>query len=138
MKALDSIWEISVKMGADLVAYGAKYFGAVNSSGILTGRKELVDAARSNSFIGFEANRARSFSRPMKLDRQEIVAVYAALRDWLTMNHADRFASYDARMDILRAGLRRVDGVEAVDPEQWPYRRSDGAFSFEGAPLFNA
>ena len=127
-----------VKMGADLVAYGAKYFGAVNSSGILTGRKELVDAARSNSFIGFEANRARSFSRPMKLDRQEIVAVYAALRDWLTMNHEDRFASYDARMDILRAGLRGVDGVEAVDPEQWPYRRSDGAFSFEGAPLFNA
>ena len=37
-----------VKMGADLVAYGAKYFGSVNSSGILTGKKDLVMAARMN------------------------------------------------------------------------------------------
>jgi seryl-tRNA(Sec) selenium transferase len=41
-----------VKMGADLVAYGAKYFGSVNSSGMLTGRKELIEIARTHSLIG--------------------------------------------------------------------------------------
>ena len=114
------------KMGADLVAYGAKYFGAVNSSGMLTGKRELVEAARMNSFIGFESTSVRSFARTMKLDRQEVVAVYAALRDWLTMNHEDRFASYEARMDTLRSDLSGVDGIDVLDPEQWPQRWADG------------
>ena len=104
-----------VKMGADLVAYGAKYFGAVNSSGMLTGRKELVEAARMHSFIGFEAEGIRSFGRPMKLDRQEVVAVYAALREWLTMNHEDRIASYESRIDTLRRGLDGAPGIEIAD-----------------------
>ena len=94
-----------VKMGADLVAYGAKYFGAVNSSGMLTGKADLVAAARMNSFIGFEDTPLRTFSRPMKVDRQEIVAVYGALREWLTMNHEDRFAAYEVRISALRSDL---------------------------------
>ncbi len=100
-----------VKMGADLVAYGAKYFGAVNSSGILTGREDLVNVARSHSFIGFEASPVRSFGRPMKVDRQEVIAVYGALRAWLTMNHEDRIAEYEVRTERLRARLADIDGV---------------------------
>lgn len=104
-----------VKMGADLVCYGAKYFGAVNSSGVLTGKREYVEAARLNSFIGFESTPLRNFARTMKLDRQEVVAVYAALREWLTMNHEDRFAGYEVRIATLRRGLRGIRGVELVD-----------------------
>ena len=110
-----------VKMGADLVAYGAKYFGAVNSSGLLTGRKDLLDVARRHSFIGFEATDSRSFGRPMKVDRQEVVAVYAALREWLSMNHEDRFAVYETRVAGLREGLRGVANIELIDfPEDGP------------------
>lgn len=110
-----------VKMGADLVAYGAKYFGAVNSSGMLTGRKDLVRVARKHSFIGFEAEKIRSFGRPMKLDRQEIIAVYAALREWLTMNHEDRFAAYEQRISFLRQSLRGIPGIQLQDyPDQGP------------------
>ncbi|HJO82001.1 MAG TPA: hypothetical protein QF520_06325 [SAR202 cluster bacterium] len=104
-----------VKMGADLVAYGAKYFGAVNSSGMLTGRKDLVDIARTHSFIGFEDSGLRSFGRPMKVDRQEVVAVYGALHEWLTMNHEDRFAAYEIRISSLRSDLAGIDGVKLSD-----------------------
>ena len=97
------------------MAYGAKYFGAVNSSGILTGRKDLVSVARSHSFIGFEDSPVRSFGRPMKVDRQEVVAVYGALREWLTMNHEDRFASYEARIDTMRNELPQFEGVTFSD-----------------------
>ena len=100
-----------VKMGADLVAYGAKYFGSVNSSGILTGRKDLIEAARMNSFIGFEQSDISNFARPMKLDRQEVVAVYAALRAWLTMNHEDRFAAYEVRITTLHSDLSGLPNV---------------------------
>ena len=110
-----------VKMGADLVAYGAKYFGAVNSSGMLTGRADLVEAARMNSFIGFEDSPLRTFARPMKVDRQEVIAVYAALREWLTMNHEDRFAAYEARISTLRAHLSGIPNIRLTNfPEQGP------------------
>ena len=110
-----------VKMGADLVAYGAKYFGAVNSSGLLTGRRDLLDVARKHSFIGFEATESRAFGRPMKVDRQEVVAVYGALREWLSMNHEDRFAAYEVRISNLRDDLRDLEHVELLDsPEEGP------------------
>ena len=104
-----------VKMGADLVAYGAKYFGAVNSSGILTGASDLVEVARSHSFVGFEASPIRSFGRPMKVDRQEVVAVYGALRAWLTMNHEDRIAGYEARVAAMKPMLADIDGISFED-----------------------
>ena len=110
-----------VKMGADLVAYGAKYFGSVSSSGILTGRKDLVDSAMSQSFANFETSPLRTFGRPMKLDRQEIVAVYAALREWLSMNHEDRFDLYESRISNLRSELAGISCIEMSDyPDQGP------------------
>ena len=101
-----------VKMGADLVAYGAKYFGAVNSSGILTGRADLVDISRKHSFIGFESSGSDSFGRPMKVDRQEVVGVYAALREWLTTNHEDRFETYEKRIAALKTDLEAIPHIE--------------------------
>ncbi len=110
------------KMGADLVAYGAKYFGAVNSSGMLTGRKDLVEVARKHSSIGFESDGIRSFGRPMKIDRQEVIAVYAALREWLTMNHEDRFAAYEARIATLSADLGGIPNIRMRGyPDDGPF-----------------
>lgn len=99
-------------MGADLVCIGAKYFGAPNSSGILCGRKDLVHAAALQSFIGFESNSFRGIGRPMKLDRQEIIAVVVALREWLAMDHGARFAGYERRVRALQKGLECVPHVE--------------------------
>jgi uncharacterized pyridoxal phosphate-dependent enzyme len=92
-------------MGADLVGYGAKYFGAPNSTGVLCGRADLVQAAARHGFIGFEASSHRSFGRPMKLDRQEIVAVVVALRQWMTMDHEARFEGYARRVQRLQEVL---------------------------------
>jgi uncharacterized pyridoxal phosphate-dependent enzyme len=100
------------RMGADLVGYGAKYFGAPNSTGVLCGRKDLVEAAMLHGFIGFEATANRAFGRPLKLDRQEIVAVVAALREWMTMDHGARFESYARRVHHLQEGLAGLPHVE--------------------------
>jgi D-glucosaminate-6-phosphate ammonia-lyase len=106
-------------MGADLVGFGAKYFGAPNSSGILCGRRDLVQAASLHGFIGFEASPYRAFGRPMKLDRQEIVAVVVALQGWLTMDHAARFASYEKRAASLHGALKGVPNLE-ITPDGCP------------------
>jgi seryl-tRNA(Sec) selenium transferase len=95
-------------MGADLVCYGAKYFGAYNSTGILCGRKELVDAAFLHCFVGFESTAVRSLGRPMKVDRQEVIAVVCALREWVSMDHAVRLQEHERKIQVLRQALEGV------------------------------
>ena len=92
-------------MGADLYGYGAKYFGAPNSTGLLCGREDLIEAARLHSFAGFEKHDLLGFGRPFKVDRQEVFGVVAALRRWLSMDHAERFSAAQRRAEKLAEHL---------------------------------
>jgi uncharacterized pyridoxal phosphate-dependent enzyme len=103
------------KRGADLVAFGSKYFGGVNSAGILAGKRELVDAAVSQGFIGFETvTNRKGFGRPLKLDRQEIVGVTVALQEWMSMDHERRLARQEQRLGTI---AKAVDGLAGVSSE---------------------
>lgn len=99
------------KSGADLIGFGAKYFGAPNSSGILCGRKDLIESASIQGFIGFESTGSRSFGRPLKLDRQEIVAVVTALQEWFSLDHDTRLRGYDRQ---VRSIAERLQGLPSV------------------------
>jgi D-glucosaminate-6-phosphate ammonia-lyase len=93
-------------MGADLVCYGAKYFGAPNSTGLLCGRRDLVQAGARQGFVAFETDEPRPIGRPMKLDRQEIIAVVVALQEWFAMDHAVRLDGYRRRAQRLADTLQ--------------------------------
>ena len=97
-----------------LVGFGAKYIGAPNSTGILCGPRELLEAAYLHSFIGFETSDYETLGRPLKLDRQEIVAVVVALREWLSMDHDVRIAGHWVRADRIIASLDDLPDVEAA------------------------
>ena len=103
---------------ADLVGFGAKYFNAPNSSGLLCGRADLIDAARAHTFAAFAAFERRELpgiGRPLKIDRQEVVAVVMALREWLTMDRdaSDETLSHQGRK--LRNAVEKLPGV-TCDP----------------------
>lgn len=102
--------------GVDLVGYGAKYFGACNSTGVLCGRRDLVDAAFLHSFIGYETRNTRCVGRPLKLDRQEVIAVVAALREWFGMDHEARVAEHMQRAQAIEDALSGIPHItcEAV------------------------
>ena len=99
-------------MGADLVGYGAKYFGAPNSSGILCGRQDLIAAAHLHSFACFETRELPGVGRPLKIDRQEVVGVVVALRRWLAMDHDTRNKDATHRADTLRQQLGTLPNTE--------------------------
>jgi L-seryl-tRNA(Ser) seleniumtransferase len=99
-------------MGVDLVAQSSKYFGGPNSAGYLAGRKDLLDAAMMHSFVGFEFGPPRTLGRGMKVDRQEVVAVVAALREWMEMDHQARFDLYKARAQKLQAAMAQIPHIE--------------------------
>lgn len=101
-----------VDWGADLVGYGAKYFGAPNSAGVLCGRADLIEAARFHSFASFEKFEVPGIGRPLKIDRQEVVGVVVALQQWLEMDHGKRHAQAASRSRNLRDALQNIKGVE--------------------------
>ena len=123
--------------GASLVCYGAKYIQAPHSTGFVAGEKDLVHAVSRQSFAAFETLGLRAIGRPHKVDRQEMIGVVAAVREWLTMNHEDRFATYDARIKTITEHIGTHQGLSVtaqretvggssygvlleIDPEQSP------------------
>ncbi len=102
------------RMGADLTAYSSKYFGGPNSAGFLAGRKDLIAAAMMHSFIGFEYGPPRTIGRAMKLDRQEVFAVVAALREWMSMDHQARFNAYRQRAERLQSALAGIPHTQTA------------------------
>ena len=98
-----------------LIGFGTKYIGACNSTGILCGKKELVEAAYEHSFIGFETSDLDTVGRPLKLDRQEVVAVVVALQEWLAMDHDARIADHWRKADHIMSSL---NGIPHLQTEQ--------------------
>lgn len=99
--------------GADLVCYGAKYVGSGHSTGILCGRRDLVEAAHLNNFVGYEAYTNRSMGRGYKIDRQEVLATAIALQDWLEMDHEERLHSQATRIQTIIDGLADLPHISA-------------------------
>ncbi|MFT4204785.1 MAG: aminotransferase class V-fold PLP-dependent enzyme [Chitinophagaceae bacterium] len=67
------------KMGFDLVTFsGGKMIRGPQSAGLLFGRKDLIEAARLNH-SPYES----PIGRPMKVNKEEIFGMYAALKSFL-------------------------------------------------------
>ncbi len=101
------------RAGADLVCYAAKYFDGPHSTGLIVGRKELVDLAATNGFVGFETSGTYTIGRPMKVDRQEIFACVVALREWLAMDHEARLSRYAADCETILNAVRGLPNLAA-------------------------
>ena len=94
-----------VKMGADFQCIAAKYMGASQSTGLALGTEDMIRKISKQSFVGYEGRRVRGIGRPHKVDRQEMVGVVAAVRNWMTINHEERLIEIETRsqrvIDIL-------------------------------------
>ena len=116
----------SMSQSADLVCNGSKYFGGPNAAGFVCGRKDLVDAVALQGFVAFHLNKVRVVGRGMKLDRQQIVAVVAALDNWFSMDHEERFQTYERWFATIQERLRGIPHVKTRVVQR----------TFNGVPLF--
>jgi D-glucosaminate-6-phosphate ammonia-lyase len=107
-----SIMGDCVKRGADLVCISAKYFGGPNAGGFIMGRKDLIEAVSNVHFTRYESGKYLKLGRPLKMDRQTIIAVLVALEEWLAMDHDARFAGYRRQVAMLEQRLRGLKGIK--------------------------
>jgi L-seryl-tRNA(Ser) seleniumtransferase len=119
------------RSGAGLIAFGAKYLSSPNSTGILCGSSEMVRAARLNGFLSYETLDNHSVGRGYKLDRQEIVAVTAALQEWLTIDHEERLQVQATRIGQVTQALSALPHVQTrnlFEEEGGPWMRLHVSF----------
>ena len=91
---------------ADLVCFGGKYMGAPQSSGFVVGKQEMIDAVAAHGFIG-----PTPFGRAMKMDRQEIVGLVAALEAWVETDHEQRLVNYGMKFGAIERAVQDASGV---------------------------
>jgi L-seryl-tRNA(Ser) seleniumtransferase len=107
-----SLFSEHLRRGADLVAISAKYFGGPNAGGFIYGRKDLVAAVSNVHFTRYESGAYLKYGRPLKMDRQTVVAVTVALEEWLAMDHGARLAGYVRLAERLRKSLAGLEGLK--------------------------
>jgi len=103
------------KIGFDLVTFsGGKMIRGPQSAGLLFGRKDLITAARLNH----SPNEA-PIGRPMKVNKEEMFGMYAALKAYLERDHKKEWNEWLDRAKRIAAQLEQVPTVKTetvVDP----------------------
>ena len=111
---VDNLYRFT-KMGYDLVAYsGGKGLLGPQSTGLLLGRRELVEAARLNN-----SPHSDSVGRTNKVNKEEIVGMLVALELFLERDHDAVGREWTRRCRRIAQALASVPGIstEVFVPE---------------------
>lgn len=103
------------KMGFDLVTFsGGKMIRGPQSAGLLFGRKDLIEAAKLN-----HSPHEAPIGRPMKVNKEEMFGMYAALKSYLERDHKKEWEEWMDRTKRIAAQLATVPTLKTevwVDP----------------------
>jgi uncharacterized pyridoxal phosphate-dependent enzyme len=102
----ENLWKYTAQ-GFDLVIFsGGKALRGPQSSGLLLGRKDLIDASlpAMSPFGGI--------GRGMKVGKEELCGLLAAVERYLKVDHEAEYRELDARVTSIRNSLKGVAGVE--------------------------
>ncbi|HEX3933358.1 MAG TPA: aminotransferase class V-fold PLP-dependent enzyme [Puia sp.] len=103
------------KIGFDLVTFsGGKMIRGPQSAGLLFGRKDLITAARLNH----SPNEA-PIGRPMKVNKEEMFGMYAALKAYLERDHKKEWEDWIQRTKHIGSKLEDIQSVKTetvIDP----------------------
>jgi L-seryl-tRNA(Ser) seleniumtransferase len=113
MPPISNLWKYT-GMGFDLVAFsGGKGMRGPQNAGLLLGRKALTDLAHANN------NPGDGIGRGMKVAKEQIVGMVAAV-DWvLTHTEESMQGDYQNRVDLIASAMKGIPSVrtETVVPK---------------------
>src|SRR5438132_8519494 len=99
--------QLYAKMKLDLYTFsGGKGLQGPQCSGVLLGRKDLIEAALRNS-CPYEG----AVCRPMKVGKGEVIGCLTAIETWLTIDSRKLYREWNARVDRIAKLVETVPGV---------------------------
>ena len=102
--------KLYARMGIDLYCFsGGKGLSGPQCSGLLLGRKDLIEAALMNC-----NPREGAVCRPMKVGKEEIIGCLTALETWLKIDEKKLYAEWNGRVDRIRKLVETVPGVKTA------------------------
>jgi seryl-tRNA(Sec) selenium transferase len=100
--------KLYARMGIDLYCFsGGKGLCGPQCSGLLLGRKDLIEAALLNS-----SPREGAVCRPMKVGKEEVIGCLTALETWLKIDEKKLYDEWNGRVDRIRTLVETVPGVK--------------------------
>jgi L-seryl-tRNA(Ser) seleniumtransferase len=104
---ISNLWNYT-QMGFDLVTFsGGKGLRGPQCTGLLLGRKDLIEAAKLNN-----SPNSNTVGRGMKVAKEEIVGLVAAVDWFLTQDDAALEAEFQKRADLIAARVKTLPTVE--------------------------
>jgi len=104
---IDNI-KLYAKMKLDLYTFsGGKGLRGPQCSGVLLGRKDLIEAAVRNS-CPYEG----AVCRPMKVGKEEVIGCLTAIETWLNTDSKKLYDEWNARVDRIARLVNTVPGVQ--------------------------
>lgn len=104
---VENLWRFT-QMGADLVVFsGGKDLHGPQSSGLILGRKDLIEICR------LHGSPNASIGRPMKVGKEEMVGLLAAVKWYLGLDHQARAAQHEKWVAEWCEALNQIPGVTA-------------------------
>jgi L-seryl-tRNA(Ser) seleniumtransferase len=99
--------KLYARMKLDLYTFsGGKGLRGPQCSGVLLGRKDLIDAALRNS-----APYEGAVCRPMKVGKEEVIGCLMAIETWLKTDAKKLYDEWNARVDRIAKLVETVPGV---------------------------
>src|SRR5215467_4782757 len=99
--------KLYARMGLDLYCFsGGKGLCGPQCSGLLLGRKDLIEAALLNC-----SPREGAVCRPMKVGKEEVIGCLTALETWLKLDENKLYQEWNGRVDRIRKLVETVPGV---------------------------
>lgn len=103
---IDNI-KLYARMGIDLYTFsGGKGLCGPQCSGLLLGRKDLIDAALLNT-----SPREGAVCRPMKVGKEEIIGCLAAVETWLKIDSKVLYREWNGCVERIAKIVETVPGV---------------------------
>ena len=104
---ISNLWKYT-QMGFDLVTFsGGKGLRGPQCSGLLLGRKDLIEAAKKNN-----SPNSNTVGRGMKVAKEEIVGLVAAVDWFLKQDDAAMEAEYRRRADLIAKHIGTIPSVQ--------------------------
>lgn len=101
-----TIPNVHLQRGATMVCYsGGKQLRGPQCAGLLLGRKDLVKAA----WVGSAPH--HGFSRALKVGKEEIMGLLAAVEVWAKQDHTKRWQGLIDKLDVIAKRMATIPGV---------------------------